>query len=426
MTRAFQPGPMALAAGFCLLASTAIVEAREIKGELFYRERIALPDHAKILLEVRQGEKVLSELVAALGGAQVPLAFLLGVEAGPGQVLTGGVMIDGQVAWITPPIALPAEDKPVDLGPMMMKRYVSPGGFASAMDCGGTPAVVGFTGPEGAVLTVDGTTYVLAQTVTASGARFSDGKTPETVFWSKGDTALITVAGKDLPECHTVTEAPGAVKAPPATAGAILALPFVARGNEPGWVLNLTAEGAVLSREDGSRTDVAGLLPQPEPVGTGFRYRLSDDMALTVGGGICHDTMTGMPYPASVSLAQGDTTLAGCGGDPAALLNGEWTVTRIGEADVPAGIAVSMTFGDGHVSGSGGCNRFMGSYQLTGESLGFGELAGTLMACPDKAMAIEHTFHNTMGQIDHFDILDDGTLVLTAGDVALVTAVRPE
>lgn len=430
MTRVFHLGPMALAAGFSLLASTAIVQAREIKGELFYRERIALPEHAQMLIEVRQGDKVLSEALAATGGAQVPLGFVLGVDAGPGQILTGAVLIDGQIAWITPPTPLPASDTPVDLGPMMMTRYVSPGGFASALDCGGTQAMVGFTGPEGAVLTIGGTTYVLAQTISASGARYSDGKTPETVFWSKGDTAWITVEGTDLPECSIAAGDQTGMDAAPQTIdapdGGQLALPFVARGNEPGWVLNLTPEGAALSREDGSRTDVTGPLPEGEAVETGIRYTLSDDLVVTVGPGICHDTMTGLPYPASVSVAQGDEALTGCGGDPADLLKGDWIVTRIGEADVPAEVPVSMTFEDGHVSGSGGCNRFMGSYQLTGESLGFGQLAGTLMACPDKAMAIEHTFHNTIGQIDHFDIAEDGALVLTAGGVALVTAVRPE
>jgi hypothetical protein len=38
----------------------------------------------------------------------------------------------------------------------------------------------------------------------ASGARYSDGQTPETAVWSKGNTALVTVKGRDLPECQPV------------------------------------------------------------------------------------------------------------------------------------------------------------------------------------------------------------------------------
>jgi len=44
-----------------------------------------------------------------------------------------------------------------------------------------------------------------------------------------------------------------------------------------------------------------------------------------------------------------------------------------------------ITFKGGRVTGSDGCNRFTGSYELKGESLTFGEIAGTRMACPDTA-----------------------------------------
>ena len=39
----------------------------------------------------------------------------------------------------------------------------------------------------------------------------------------------------------------------------------------------------------------------------------------------------------------------------------------------------------GKVAGSDGCNRLVGSYELTGETISFGRMAGTMMACPDRA-----------------------------------------
>ncbi|MCW5623282.1 MAG: META domain-containing protein [Burkholderiales bacterium] len=46
--------------------------------------------------------------------------------------------------------------------------------------------------------------------------------------------------------------------------------------------------------------------------------------------------------------------------------------------------APSLMFGnDGRVSGSGGCNRLMGTYTANDAKLTFGPLAGTKMACPD-------------------------------------------
>jgi heat shock protein HslJ len=47
---------------------------------------------------------------------------------------------------------------------------------------------------------------------------------------------------------------------------------------------------------------------------------------------------------------------------------------------------------DQRVSGSDGCNRFMGGYQLSGESLSLEQLAGTKMACAEgDAQAQEFT-----------------------------------
>lgn len=412
MTRRISHSSLMLVAAMATVCTVPLAEAREIKGELAYRERIALPDQAEMLIEVREAGNVIAESRSATGGAQVPLPFVLDADAGGGQMLTGALIVDGQVAWITAPMALPPEDTPVNLGALLLTRYASQGGFTSRLDCGGQQVTVGFAGADQAVLTVDGATYTLRQTIAASGARFSDGATPETVFWGKGDRATITLQGTDLPECIEMKDP--------------VKLPFVARGNEPGWVLNVTAEGTTLSREDGTRVDVSAPLPQGQPTETGTRYVLSDDLAFVVEDGICRDSMTGLPYPASVLVEQSGDVLNGCGGDPAQLLQGDWTVTRIGEDDTPAGVEVTMTFDNGRISGKSGCNRFMGTAELTGEALRFGALAGTMMACPEPAMAVEQSFHATMRTIDRFDINESGELVLIAGDVPLVTAVRSQ
>jgi heat shock protein HslJ len=47
------------------------------------------------------------------------------------------------------------------------------------------------------------------------------------------------------------------------------------------------------------------------------------------------------------------------------------------------------------VVGFAGCNRFFGAYTLTGDRLGFGNLANTLMACPD--MHIEDGLLKALG-----------------------------
>jgi putative lipoprotein len=46
---------------------------------------------------------------------------------------------------------------------------------------------------------------------------------------------------------------------------------------------------------------------------------------------------------------------------------------------------------DKRVSGSGGCNRLAGSYQVEGDRLTFGKIAATMMACP-QGMETERSF----------------------------------
>ena len=50
------------------------------------------------------------------------------------------------------------------------------------------------------------------------------------------------------------------------------------------------------------------------------------------------------------------------------------------------------------VSGAGGCNRFIGSYQLNGDQLTFGQTAGTMMACRDE-METEREFFAALRQV---------------------------
>ena len=49
------------------------------------------------------------------------------------------------------------------------------------------------------------------------------------------------------------------------------------------------------------------------------------------------------------------------------------------------------------ITGSGGCNRFSGSYELVGEQLAFDRMAGTMMAC-HESMDSERAFLAALGR----------------------------
>ena len=67
----------------------------------------------------------------------------------------------------------------------------------------------------------------------------------------------------------------------------------------------------------------------------------------------------------------------------------------------------------GRLSGSGGCNRITGSYQLDGDRLTFGPIASTRMACPE-AMDQEQAFLKALAAVRSYRI-PGGTLELLDG-----------
>jgi putative lipoprotein len=101
----------------------------------------------------------------------------------------------------------------------------------------------------------------------------------------------------------------------------------------------------------------------------------------------------------------------------ASLENTDWKLTHLGEA------AVTVTSEQrephfvlnpesGRVSGSGGCNNLIGSYELHDNELTFRQMATTMMACPEgmdtekaflKALAEVKTWKITGKQLELFD-----------------------
>jgi len=105
----------------------------------------------------------------------------------------------------------------------------------------------------------------------------------------------------------------------------------------------------------------------------------------------------------------------------------EWVLTELmGEpVSLPEGQpAPSLHFdpSTGRVSGSDGCNRLMGSYRLfERDRIEFGQLAGTLMACPD--MTLPDRFREVLGKVGDYAI-NDGELSLFKGRMAILARFR--
>ncbi|QMV01787.1 META domain-containing protein [Devosia sp. D6-9] len=201
--------------------------------------------------------------------------------------------------------------------------------------------------------------------------------------------------------------------------GSAQAASLTARGNEPSWRVDISDERIAFSMLDG---ETVTLEPAPAPtVSNGISvYSATTDQgafALVVADKVCIDTMSGMPHPKTAIVISGERKLVGCGGDPADLLRGEWRVEEIGGKAIIAGSEPSLAFeADGSIHGNGSCNRFFGTFTLTGEGLTVSQVGATMMACDQGLMDQEHRLLQAFETVGRFDVGDDGGVRLVGHD----------
>ena len=386
----------------CLMVGAA--DARSLDGALTYLTRDALPAGVDIVIEARGLQDTpLAETRFQSGGQQVPIPFSMTLPDGVSATIRAAVVLDGQPLWVSDAIVVAAGSAPVALGDVVMNRY-QPMGFASTLRCGDTRLKVGFF-EDRAVLETDTDRLVLSQVIAASGAKFDDPADPDTYYWSKGDTALVSLKGEVLPECVAVPPEPEQ--------------PYRARGTEPFWSLTIVG-GMVELIPNIGQTPLRAKLPRAALAGADFVFDMAGQgMVVRLSETICHDLMSGTPFPQTVSVTMQDRTLDGCGGESMDLLAGvEWIVQEIGGAGLVENAEVTLEFDavTRRLAGRSGCNRYNAAFELSGEGLSIGPAASTRMACAPDLMAQEQQFLADLQRISRFDIDPSGALLLFAND----------
>jgi len=203
---------------------------------------------------------------------------------------------------------------------------------------------------------------------------------------------------------------------------------YVARGNEPFWSLTF-GEGTIELARLGASDTIRAERPTAERLEDGWRFEASaagEPYVVRIERRLCHDTMSGRPFPHTVEVTVAGERLTGCGGDTAALLTGEeWRVVRL-EDQEPVDPAPTLRFEpDGSLTGTGSCNRYRATYEITGEGIVLGPAAATRMACPQPGVdAQEMRFFAALERVTRFDLTEDGSLVLLALDTPVVVARR--
>lgn len=112
-------------------------------------------------------------------------------------------------------------------------------------------------------------------------------------------------------------------------------------------------------------------------------------------------------------------TLAACstGAGPAFSLDGTtWSLASLNGQPVVDGSQASLEFTDGQASGNGSCNGFGGEYVQDGDSLTFGPIVSTLMACLEPGiMEQESAYFTALTATASFRV-DEQTLSLFDAD----------
>ncbi|HKP15066.1 MAG TPA: META domain-containing protein [Gemmatimonadaceae bacterium] len=207
-----------------------------------------------------------------------------------------------------------------------------------------------------------------------------------------------------------------------------IALPFRARGNEPGWSLDVGTREMTLVADYGERRVVAST-PAPTTAGDTTRWTTSaqeHEILVTVVDRLCHDGMSGFPFPRTVAVRLDGRELTGCGGESVEVLLGPaWIVRSVDGATVPDASRPTLRFmADGRVVGRAPCNGFGAGYTLRGDELAFSDISATMMACvPAVVMQREQRFLALLAAVRRFERSGD-TLILRTEDGRAIIARR--
>ena len=185
-----------------------------VSGTVAYRERIALPPDAKVIVSLedvtrpgKSGSFVAQQTIVPT--TQVPVPFNLryipaAIDRSHRYAVTASIL-DSQdgVIWVTEePVAISfnEQEKPIAI---LLQRAVNPNPVATpvnkgaAFKCDDIEFIAKF-GADKVQILLAGRTLMLPQVVSGSGARYSDGRN---TFWNKGNEAALEINGTSYKGC---------------------------------------------------------------------------------------------------------------------------------------------------------------------------------------------------------------------------------
>ena len=112
--------------------------------------------------------------------------------------------------------------------------------------------------------------------------------------------------------------------------------------------------------------------------------------------------------------------LVACAGGTSASITGQWKLVSYGpvSSQTPAApdVDTSIEFGSaGKLNGNVGCNSFGGDYKVSGDTISFGPIMSTMMACLNQSGDQEMGTLSVLKDSAKF-VLDGNKLTITSAD----------
>lgn len=224
--------------------------------------------------------------------------------------------------------------------------------------------------------------------------------------------------------------------------------PLMCFGNEPSWKIDLTTPGVARAAVMGEETKTYRGGATRNEVLKETLWRGSPDagrdLVVFLSDKACSDQMSDVVHPVTARASFPDGRFfAGCcrvvaggggGGGAAvvasALQANAWRLESLPGKDGKDLAAVrpplTMRFEAGRVSGFSGCNRLVGSYTVEGDVVTLSQLAGTMMACPEPAMALEGAFRAALAGPLRYSVAGDKLSLKPASGEPLVFAAQAQ
>ncbi len=195
-------------------------------------------------------------------------------------------------------------------------------------------------------------------------------------------------------------------------------LPYKALGTEPFWSLEINNADMVFQHDK----VVSASNVEVRPSFNGWRYT-SPKITADITFAPCSDGMSDRTYKDTVTVMVGKETYKGCGGGiiaPETFDNTSWRIKSINGTAIPPEREAIVSFADGRMSGTVGCNRLGASYTYAKKSLSFGSVISTRMGCQEPLASQELAFVSVLSASPSTSFTDAGALVLTGKDGAVV------